>query len=1808
MSYNIQREFVVDTTTEVQLEQQHNTPLDHPISNLVDEIQFIIKFSEAYPELNYDPRRIWHGLFGNEPSGYKTGLNKDVAFLTEDSCAEIIKHFQLFLSGIDFNNLPSGFLLAKNPETGVRDVLHYSEYLAKNVKKSNYLAIVLSPKEESNKVESNKFPHPKSLWYDFLRSKMKSGAIVFCTEDELKKAFIIFSNTVDKLNLEFPEPDFYSIQEDVNPIVLLGRWHAVLTQPNLREVDLAPQMRALPQLPLTAGYGGLRAISDYQFTDHPCGFLLPEMVPTQKYHDIYREFTAKKINSINDFWVYVAYQPNRNSINYYLQAMEAITKIGLNDEESVIKMLRILASTSTEIAHSANAPEKEQIELNSWIKFCSLIKDIPTATATLATLTRMFKAQDNIKKYYIYQLENLTKLPNTSFLFSFAQIITNALKRIHLASALAAAAVSKDPVPELTKLCDKLNELIFINKAGIYEGARFYLINDEWQHQLDIKKYVELQHILYSYQKMKPISYRLLFAPHLSTFTILSEADIYQISVLIQYIASKELTFTLNLFHDVTKAFAMTDLLALLEHLKNSPDTSFISILEYVENHFKEGFPEGYFIKKKQELLDVNHGLNEEQLNAINCLKLPKQQRDYLISIETELLQNNAFISQENLNEFHNQLLNLHLVLSPTDYNFVLEKLAALRQQLPQEVAPLTQLIMLLIEQRSINDFKQIYFRNQIEKCADKSLIPKFIAFSKIIKPLAKPLGSMSVVVVQDLLSGILLNADFPTFMSKEVNELDALLSQIEHIIVQHPHLQQHLLEALSNIPDKFSNNYFNNLKLFVLSIHQICILLETAKKDDDQQNMLLIYSLFARFHHNPMTLVTLWQNINQLPMAEFMLQFANKLIKDESDLDEFEQLINKIKGDHSLFNCLVTECSNPPYPSLKTINKWIDDGNLVSQYTTFSMLPYGKRRLDFAFQAKEIAKQKVLFKNIVDDVFPVAWGKSVAQLLQENRKKNLLELRNAFNELRLTATTEPLTNQQKQALLCVCIEMLARTTAQFDDKIPPSLISQELNTTQVMALYAMLTNPNSKLISEIGTGEGKSRISMILAACQVAQGKTVDFMTSDMSLAERDFLTYNDFFTSLNINTSLISLNTPKQLYQRGGVNFTDNSQLLLLRNRSDIIQDPFAFLDPDVSKRCLLIDEVDKFIHDKAKDAYNYAAPSQNLKDFTWVYPLLVRFVHDYLKANPETTFKPEELVQQFMDYVEQKDFDEYHLANLALLQESQNQQLVTWLKSAHTALHMKADHDYKVSSEEESKLVRVRDADGYVRYSRSILVLDTGRPVEGASFALGVHQCLGAIENQNAGKESFIILPENETQRSLFPVSFIEQYHEGALYGLSGTARHEAPVANEHINYEKYDYLIVPRHKTVRREDKNIWLAKNEAQQIAFLKRSLREKLSENPQRPILLICKNDKQSEWIHEILTKDNELQQLMKKCTRVHGLTDKNDEKNAVKNGGEPGNVTISTVGMFGRGVDINAANLFVCSLYVPTFEDEQQIKGRTGRAGKEGEYRMIPNMLDPDCPLNGKTFNIRNKIDKAQRAMALQAAKQEEVAKLYAHFLEYIHQAFIKTMSSAENIQKPRLLQTWQRYLNDLQKAWDLQREAMLDMLDHSNEEEFNQVFNTFTDTWKGKAPIDEQSKQDASFADTSTTTYTALSQHKTFFKPQRTAIGKQLKYDVADDGQARVYSSLFAQEFALFKGNRVIFANTRAWLDGRGVLFADLKATLRGERPLFANLRATISRLIDEFKAKNTTTTQLEEDTLSGDQEPNDPEQSEFGFGSAL
>lgn len=1770
----VQTDYVIEIDTNSDISSEDHIADDLNLQ-LVDLNQFIQLFHKYLPKSPDDPTKIWHNLLGNHPSGNVEKQNNNVRYLSSESCIKILNHLPLFTSGIDFHHLPSGFFLTKNPyQGGVREVLHFSDYLATHNPQTNSLAIILSPKsvQKNDELQSG-FTPEQAVWYKYLFKKIQGKGELYCTKKEFHAAFITFSDILRRLGLEFYPPDFSALTGNFNPIVLLGRWITVLTQPGLKKVDLESQWHQLLNLELTQGYNVLRTVSDYQNTEKQAGFVLPEMFHpnTQEFSFINTINHAKQIRTTVDFWRYLAYQAQRNSIDFYRQALKEIDSMSIGGTCKVQICQILAASTTGDLVQSQH---DEQNDFRIWKDFCTLIEHLPTSTQAMRVHTQKVGAE-RLRDEFIHHLNRLAALPSIPFLQSIAECIENYIKSLNIVGMVWADLRHYNPLEGLEELSNKLNFLISTYRTNIYQGARFYFNNGKWS-SLDIQRYIELQ---FSIHFSKPTAAPFII-PYLSTFKIERIEEAQLIDNLVKKVPEAghgKLNYCLNLFKDAQQQLSQADYGRIIDVvIQHAHAESFIPLLENLQTLFSSVFPEQFFEQKMEQLIDAQYGLTELQKENVYDLRLSKEQSAAIIRIESILVRKQNTITTETLNQLNEKFVQMSRLFTETDFTDFTIKLASIGEDLPENPDTLSRLITVLCERRTLEGFNQIFFRNQIEKVSTDTIIDKFIVYITSVKPLGKAQGPISSLNIYDLLTSIVLNCHTDSLEENFIGKISHILELLKNVCTEHPQIQQHLLDSCNFIPEKQTPQYFDNMYQYVQLMQTLAQLLKTGEDEESKKNMLAFYVTLANFKEKPLELLNLWQQIellNEPAQKIFFLSLVNSLIQNKQSITGLNDLITKINEDPNLFQLIATECSHPPYPEIKTMTRWIAINRLQEKYQNLSQRPYGKRHFDFGFIEDEFALQKSKFIGVNERLFTVELATALKNEILKNRRLSVQELRQNFIELK---SLEALNASQKMILLCTCIEMLARTTAQ-NYGTPAKQISQELNTTQIMALYAMLNTPNSKLISEIDTGEGKSRIMMILAACQVAQGKTVDFMTSDMPLAERDYLTYNAFFTALNIRTSLISLNTPKQLYQKGGINFSDNGQLLLLRNKSDIALDPFAYLEEDENKRCLLIDEVDKFKHDKSRDSYNYAAKSKKLSGFIWVYPLLVQFVRKTLQENPEVKFDVKEmnLTKAFVDFVAIHDTDDLHKASIANLERRDEKQLVTWLNSAYTALRMKKDHEFKVTEATADKLIAVRDVDGHTRYTRKVLVSDNGRPVEGSTFSEGVHQCLCAIQNEDATKEEFIIQPENVTQRALFPVSFMAKYDRGQIFGVSGTTRYEGPLKDPVINYEHYDYLRVPRQKSLRRQDKPIWGAKDKVQQLDFIKRCILEKLQQNPQQPILLICENDEQSKELYEALLADTQMRRQLNHHVRVHGLTEKKDEIAAITTAGLPGKLTVSTAGMFSRGVDIHADNLLVLASYVPTLEDEIQIKGRTGRFGKIGEYRMIPNLSTLDGHVNGRSHNLNFEISKIQKNNALNAAQEEEVSKLYATFLEHIHQLFLSSLAKKAPLEQLKHLEIWEKFLGDLQKDWDSEKPALLQAIAKVDQAQFTHLFRKFATKWESSAASFIKEEPQNFARERALTTFESLQHQQAFFKPHKPVLQVQRGYDVSDDGQARIYSSLFAQEIATLKGERPLFADFRAWREGRGALFPDLMATLRGERPLFANLRATIARWIATIKA---------------------------------
>ncbi len=1591
---NIQINHTVQTKTQKVIHNQ--TPKDTSLLKLITLTEFRKLFNLYSPALSKTTEIMylknadlfWNHFFGHIGWAQQHGINKKAICLTEESAHMILQNYEKFVSGFDFYNKPRGFLMVKNPETGIVDVLHYNSYLHEIQKESpvNYLAINFDSAD--SKKDDNNVPCPfegeQKTWYEALEAKriLDNGQEI-CTKQELESAFIQFSQTIQNMGLKFYQPNFTDefLNNPLNPIVLLARWQTALHNRHLKNQDREIQWKVMLKLRLENGDEAIRALSDFEKDANPCGFLLPEMNLTNNDFYKFKRTTAEtkdiwgfrsitdptEIEDTKDFWRYISFQPHRQSIKFYQDSLKAIQDITLISNENKVLLMRMLAGATTKFNTAKNLDEENEF-LRIWQDICAIINRWETMNPLAAAFARITSddVKSEMRNNLVHHLCRLKESPNIFWL----NMMFGHIKHFFSNTVLILTQ------PEyLTELSDKLNYIVSNLKMSVYKGSKFLYKTDRWI-TTGIKDYVELQHSLI--QTANPI--HKLLAAHLSTFNISKiNIDEYKRDINNLHIANQELLiFTLKLLEDIqtNSGLQWSHLLNICQAIKTKHIKTEIEVLDYLEQNLPQAFEENYFTLKKQQVLLAHHGLSAELIAFIDRLNFTPEQAVEVKRILSKIKSNIPLTTESELQNLVMKFNDFTHTFTSSDFTKFLINLANMSSAITS-LEEINDLLNILLEKRKFTDFEHIYFRNMIVKNSE-NLIVKFSCYISNMQTILDEHPTLNPYHLHSMLATYILNIND----NEDLENLSGLLQKLEQIIAVNPHIENYIFLSLQNIPGNNTPEFIQNTLNFGNTLLKIHNILSEQNATPNVQNMQIFYTIMAKYAKDPEACINLFTTLGKTQLEpdkiKFIINILSKLLEKNEPLTYAQKITELIISLNSEQYQQFVECyTNHPYPPLETWIGWTKEPETLSnKYSEFTLNPFGPRILKYTFDLNHYHKQKNLFQGLIknetpfsSDILTEELGRKLQTNLMGNRQKSVIELQQIFEQT--TDTIE---------MMCAAIELLARTTSQ-KDLISDKQISQEMNTTQVMAVYLALTHPTAKLQMEMDTGEGKSRVLMILAACKAKLGYTADFSTSDIQLAERDYFTYKSFFTTLNISTSLITLSTPELLYQHKGVNFTDNEQLQLARNKSDIDDKPFAFLNSDSEQRCLLQDEIDKFKKDKSKYACNYASTSIKFGEFTWIYPHLVQFMlhNDHRTSQLQTRASYKDKDATFLKYIATNDSDPTRVAQLSVLCNLYPEQLSTWLYSADLAIKkMKLNHDFAITDQ----VFPIIDGEGNMRSSQKVLVLNNGRPAEGALFSDGLHQCILALLNIKADKEQFVIPPEVETQRTSYPINFINKYDNGQTIGASGTTRSTGPITDPRINYEDYGYLLIPRDKALKRENKNIWAAKDKAQQIEFIKSELIKKLAKG--LPALIICKDDNQSLDLYNALSTDPKLQATF---TRVHGLTTPEDEKIAIQKAGIPKQITISTAGMFSRGVDIEADNLYVVAAYVPTLEDEIQIMGRTARAGKPGEYRMIPDLSDKDTRLNGKTHNIYNEVEKYQKNMAVEAEFQESVSVIYSTF-----------------------------------------------------------------------------------------------------------------------------------------------------------------------------------------------------------------------------
>jgi preprotein translocase subunit SecA len=1109
-------------------------------------------------------------------------------------------------------------------------------------------------------------------------------------------------------------------------------------------------------------------------------------------------------------------------------------------------------------------------------------------------------------------------------------------------------------------------------------------------------------------------------------------------------------------------------------------------------------------------------------LNTANQEKQLIDQKEYdllmnVIKPLTDTFKNDSEIDTSN--EFMSSIINSFQVLKESivnsDYTTLINMLANIKITNLEDLA---QFLSLIINDRNIQCFKYSYYYSDSQQNAQN--IQQHICYIRWIAYIDHD-KSWQNLTQHDLK----LRPWLAIIVTKNYLNIDIehFFESINNIMLNHGYMATYLSDMLNNLPEYYvsADNTQDNITALMQTLSAIansCLANEASG---------IISEILINYQKEPLQLIQIWQMIQDKQYQPLLpaLRCFNHYKKTAPDryIDIISRLSQNQNTSVTLSEKINQYFIRPPYPNLDLFSNLcsIATAQQATEYNKFSQNPYAtpeNARQLFGFEQEKFINQTKLFiadntdlQGIFDDNTSYTFATTLAEMHAQSTKQLYERIK-----------------QQSDIIerLSGLITMLARTTAQKHPNDTTQTIGQQVNATQTIALYAMITaaaNGNKKIISEIATGEGKSRIMMILAAYQALAGNTVDFITENFTLASRDFIAYSDFFAALDIPSRLISHDAAAMIYlTSAGVNFVAGRELILLRNKDYFTSDNFTI--PSTDKRCGLFDEVDVFTHDQATVPHNIATPSLALSTYTWIYSFLIQYMeHIY---DDKTIAEP--AVDDFVNFVLANCSIADNIAQLQKLQAENKQQIVIWLQSAQTAwqLQYKVDYDYT-----EHKVISI-DHEDNTRLCREILILQNGQILRGSAYNNGVQQCLAVILNKQTKSEDFLIKPEYQTLHCSFTIDLLNYYAQ--LFGVTATPQ-KPPMLTKIINYQDYRYLKVPRHHALQRQDKRVWVAKDYNQQIKFIQYCIQEKFNTNDKWAILVICKNDQQSQKIFNELNKAHENNIT---CMIAQNTTQQDEEN--IATAGKNKQITVATL-RIGRGVDINTEqDCTLLVLYCDIFPEANalQIKGRTGRNGKPGETRQIINLQDHPH-INGWTHNINAVINAA--IQQLTKDRERLIYHAYAYCISTQLASFKKNSMEDQTLQITLSLDTWQKQFDQFMHDHRQSIESAQNATDSNN------IKNNFWSEVVQKASTtDTQQKLERQCA----IIFNALSElivsSKTRAK-QPIILAPETAYHPSMDGQSGYFGLKVS---ANMKGKRFWFADWQASAERRGSCCPDLLA----------------------------------------------------------
>lgn len=533
--------------------------------------------------------------------------------------------------------------------------------------------------------------------------------------------------------------------------------------------------------------------------------------------------------------------------------------------------------------------------------------------------------------------------------------------------------------------------------------------------------------------------------------------------------------------------------------------------------------------------------------------------------------------------------------------------------------------------------------------------------------------------------------------------------------------------------------------------------------------------------------------------------------------------------------------------------------------------------------------------------------------------------------------------------LLAVLREMMFRATGKFPFDI------------QMLPLLLMQLKGGHFLFS-IQTGEGKSLISALMNGYLHGHGHTTRLHSSSILQADEDLEKNLPFYQMLGASSRLIESSSPRKTYQKGGIHYTETSEMTLyqagalygreelrrMANDTKTIEDNITDED-DVSRLDMRQDiKLASLIPDPGETVSSLVNPYQ------WLYPLINAFIDSE-------------------DFLSNREDNDIHALSVFLANKSKDDNwtedqkkrylhlkpydLGRWLNAAMLVKGLKEKDDYLINIDENSN----------DKFQYAALIDSGFQSGPLSQLGAGAQQLLHARLDESAKKEHLKKNPDltnyipfscdRETgsiKSDTSPSVYASKKKKGTMIGITGTAGSNVELTKIVENKDIHCYKLPPRLESKREKLGTVyinpWFLNDENDKIRNLIKAIKNSKQKRNNQPILILCDDiesvDRYLKAIREAFPN------LGDHIQTADGRLDMKELKERRKKAGMNNMITIAT-DVFGRGTDIevNEQNKKDDGLYVINLGEKQTLRqkvqrhGRQGRLGEIGYYQEIFNV-----------------------------------------------------------------------------------------------------------------------------------------------------------------------------------------------------------------------------------------------------------------------